>query len=144
MKKLELRPKYDSFKQFLEVHGILQETIDACFTKGYFERNPHYLNAVVITKLMHHLGHLDKKAMTVFPTSSSVEFKIVDIVQKSVTLSRPAAKSMALLFNHSYSGPMVGKANGEYLTWEELSEPERNLISRKDYQEVVSTYSMLS
>ena len=143
MKGLELRKKYDSFKHFLEVHEISQETVDSCFGKGYFERNPHYLNSVMITKLMHHLGHIDKRARDIYPTVYEVKFEIVENTT-AVPVNRKLLKSMAALFNHSYSGPMVGKAEGEHLTWEELSEPEKALISKADYQKAVMTYSKFS
>lgn len=59
----------------------------------------------------------------------------------SKTIPNNLLESMAAIFNHSYSGPMVGKEEGEYLTWSELSLPEKALLTEELYNEVVNIYA---
>jgi len=62
-------------------------------------------------------------------------------MQKTNIAKDSLLESMAAIFNHSYSGPMVGKNEGEYLNWSELSDPEKDLISKEKYDSVVSIYA---
>lgn len=57
------------------------------------------------------------------------------------TISNNLLESMAPIFNHSYSGPMVGKPEGEYLDWSELSDPEKDLISKEKYDYIVNVFA---
>ncbi len=62
-------------------------------------------------------------------------------MQKTNIVKDSLLESMAAIFNHSYSGQMVGKNEGEYLNWSELSDPEKDLISKKNYDSIVSVYA---
>jgi hypothetical protein len=57
------------------------------------------------------------------------------------TISNNLLESMAAIFNLSYSGAMVGKPKGVYLEWSELSDQEKNLISKEQYDNIVNVYA---
>jgi hypothetical protein len=66
---------YKSFKHFVEVHNISQETITKCFGKDYFAKNPMFDNCRVINRLSRKL-ELGITVRTVYPTNSTVAFQI--------------------------------------------------------------------
>ena len=68
----ELKESYPGYREFVK------EQEDKCFGKGYFERNPMYHNNIAITKMLKFLN-IKAKAVTVFPTNSSVQFNIVKL-----------------------------------------------------------------
>jgi hypothetical protein len=67
---------YESFTDFVKKHKINNATIDLCFGTGYFKKNPHFNTSLVINRLSKYLG-MTVKVKTVYPTNSSVEFKVV-------------------------------------------------------------------
>ena len=74
----ELKESYPGYREFVKEHNISKEQEDKCFGKGYFERNPMYHNNIAITKMLKFLN-IKAKAVTVFPTNSSVQFNIVKL-----------------------------------------------------------------
>jgi hypothetical protein len=54
----------------------------------------------------------------------------------------PVLESMAAIFKYSYSGPMVGKEEGEYLSWHELSCQEKALLTEEMYNAIVTAYKI--
>lgn len=72
----DLKPTYESYKDFKETHNISEELENRCFGKNYFKRVPNFHNSIVITKMLRYL-EIEAVAHTVYPTHDSVQFNIV-------------------------------------------------------------------
>lgn len=75
-KPIKVLPAYKGLEHFCDHHKVSGSDFVACFGKDFYTRNPMFSNDKAINKLAKHLG-MGIKVKTVFPTNSSVEFKVM-------------------------------------------------------------------
>lgn len=74
----ELKPSYESYKDFKKTHKISKQLEVKVLGANYFKKHPNYLNSGVINRFLKHFG-IKAKVVATYPTFMSVQFSVRSI-----------------------------------------------------------------
>lgn len=74
----DLKPSYESYKDFKKTHNITKQLEDKVLGVNYFKLRPNFLNRGAINIFLKHFG-IKARVVTAYPTHTSVQFNVKKI-----------------------------------------------------------------